>query len=389
VAADEKYLGAKPDGYHFFKQVHDDVNNLNLWNETADATYARLGGLKNAQNMVNDFHKKGMFVSFYYIPDRYGLFSDLAKKYDKSQIAAKDKNGNYMIFDGYEPGDKDTILANQSDTWFNYLAQNTNKVVRDLNLDAIYLDVFPLHAIQYTFENGKPVPTNPNARTINLLTRLRDVYPAKTAIWTEYAASDVASQYLDGCISYAGTSTSLILSPRWDEPETTPELLKPEIDIQRYVMPHYKQFTLPQGYPLGWFVMKQMLFNGKGQFGGSWEQWDSDVSKILGYQNRLLRKYSDCFNSDNPQELVPTLRGDVYANKFPAKNRTLWTIMNASGITIRGDVIAVAHKKNAIYQDAATGKVLSYTVRNNQDFISMKLDPQSVSCLLQTVSSVR
>jgi len=389
IAADEIYHGAKPDGYHFFKLVHDDVNNLNLWNETAEATYARLGGLQNVQKMVEDFHKRNMFVSLYYIPDRYGLFSDLAKKYDKPQIAAKDKNGNYQIWDGYVPGDKDTIAANQSDVWFNYLTQNTNKIIRDTNVDSIYLDVFPLHAIQYTFENGKPVPTNPNAGTMNLLNRMRDVYPAKTTIWTEYAAADVPSQYLDGCISYAGTTTSLILSPRWDEPEETPKLLKPEIDIQRYVMPHYKQFCLPQGYPLGWFVMKQMLFNGKGLFGGSWEQWDGDVSKILGDQIRLLRKYNDCFNSDNPEELVPTLRGDVYANKFPAKNRTLWTIMNVSGITIRGNVIAVPHKKNAVYKDAATGKVLSYSVRDGMAYISMKLDPQSVSCLLQTTASTR
>jgi hypothetical protein len=389
IAADEIYHGAKPDGYHFFKLVHDDVNNLNLWDETAEATYARLGGLENVQKMVDDFHKKGMFVSFYYVPDRYGLFSDLAKKYDKTQIAAKDKNGNYQIWDGYEPGDKDTIAANQSDTWFNYLAQNTNKIIRDTNADCIYLDVFPLHAIQYTFENGKSVPTNPNAGTINLLTRMRNLYPAKTAIWTEYLPTDISSQYLDGCISYSGTTTSLILSPRWDEPEETPNLLKPEIDIARYTMPHLKQFCLPQGYVFGWTVMKQMLFNGKGLFGGSWEQWDGDVSKILGSQIALLRKYSDCFNSDHPQELVPTLRGDVYANKFPAKNRTLWTIMNASGITIRGNVIAVPHKKNAVYQNAATGKVLSHTVRGNQDYISMKLDPQSVSCLLQTISSGR
>lgn len=389
IAADEIYDGAKPDGYHFFKLVHDDVNNLNLWDETAEATYARLGGLKNVQKMVDDFHKKGMFVSFYYVPDRYGLFSDLAKKYDKSQIAARDKNGNYLIWDGYEPGDKDTIAANQSDTWFNYLAENTNKIVRDTNADSIYLDVFPLHAIQYTFENGKPVRTNPNAGTINLLTRMRDLYPAKTAIWTEDQAADIPSQYLDGCISYSGTSTSLILSPRWDEPEETPNLLKPEIDIARYTMPHLKQFCLPQGYVSGWTVMKQMLFNGKGLFGGSWEQWDGDVSKIIGGQIGLLRKYSDCFNSGNPEELVPTLRGDVYANKFPAKNRTLWTIMNASGITIRGNVIAVPHKSNAVYQNAADGKKLSYSVHDGMAYISMKLDPQSVSCILQTVSPAK
>jgi hypothetical protein len=59
--------------------------------------------------------------------------------------------------------------------------------------------------------------------------------------------------------------------------------------------------------------------------------------------------------------------------------------MNTSGATVRGDVIAVAHKPNTTYTDAATGKKLGYSVRGNIAYINMKLDPQSVSCILQSV----
>jgi hypothetical protein len=370
--------------------VHDDERHLNLWNETAEATYNRVGGLETSQKMAEDFHQNDQFLSLYYIPDRYGAFSELAKKYDKKDIAARDAAGNYAIYDGYIAGSQDTILAcPASPKWLDYMAQNTNKIVRDVNVDAIYLDVFPFWRAGVCFapDHGHEVPANPNRGSLKLLKQIRDLYPAKTAVWTEFQATDIASQYLDGTLSYSGTTTSLILGPRWDEPRETPDLLKPEIDIFRYILPRYKQYTLPQGYGLGWTVMKQMLFNGKGHFGGSWRQWDSDVSKILGEQTRLLRQYSDCFNSDKPEHLVPTLRGDIYANKFPAKNRTLWTVFNASGLTVKGNVLAVPHKRNATYRNAADGKPLAYSVQNGTAVINMKLNPQSVSCVLQTFTA--
>lgn len=386
-AADLAYLGSKPDGYHFYQWAHDDIKDLQLYNETAEATYPWVQGLPNSQKMVRDFHKRDQFVSMYFVPDRYGLFTEMSKeKLDQKKIAMRDAAGNYLIWDGSGSGNQDTIAAcSESEVWLDYMAQNTNKVMRDLNADSLYFDVFPFYrASCYATDHGHQVPSNPNASTLKLLKKVRAIYPAKTTIWTEYLPADVNSQYIDGTLSYAATTTALILSPRWDEPDDTAALLKPEIDIARYTMPHLKQFCLPQGYGLGWTVMKQMLFNGKGLFGGSWKQWDGDVSKMLGEQTQLLRKYTDCFNSDKPEHLVPTLRGDVYANKFPAKSRTLWTIMNASGVTIRGEVLAVAHKPNAVYYNAADGKKLNHTVRGKTAYISMKLDPQSVSCVLQS-----
>lgn len=389
IEADKKYLGAKPDGYHYFKLVHDDERNYNLWNETAEGTYPRIGGLAEGQRMVKDFHDQDMFVSLYYIPDRYGMFSDLHKKIPQEKIASRDAAGNYLIWDGYKVGNADTIAAcSDNMTWLKYLADNTNKIVRDLKVDSLYLDVFPMHSTRCVDPtHGHQIPANPNHGSLELLEMLRKAYPPKTTIWTEYQPSDIPGQYIDGYLSYSATSTSLILSPRWDEPEEPQHLAKPEVDIARYTMPQQKQFCLPQSYTLGWNVMKQMLFNGKGLFGGGWAQWDSDVSKLLGNQINLLRKYTDCFTSDKPEHLVDTLRGDVYANKWPGKNRTLWTVMNASGITVRGDVIAVQHKPNDTYINGATGKKLTYKVKGNTAFISMKLDPQSVSCIVQTAAA--
>jgi hypothetical protein len=385
-AADLAYLGAKPDGYHFYQWAHDDVKDLQLYNETAAATYPWVGGLPASQQMVKDFRKRGQFVSMYFVPDRYGLFTEMAKQLDQKKIASRDAAGNYLIWDGSGSGNQDTIAAcPESEVWLDYMAKNTNTILRDLNVDAVYFDVFPFYrAACYAPDHGHKIPSDPNQGTLKLLEKVKAIYPPKVAFWTEYLPADVNSQYIDGTLSYSATTTSLILSPRWDETEEIPSLMKPEVDISRYTMPQLKQFCLPQGYGTGWNVMKQMLFNGKGLFGGSWRQWDSDVSKLLGEQIRLLRQYNDCFTSDRPEHLVTTLRGDVYANKFPGKNRTLWTVMNGSGITIRGNVIAVAHQKNAVYKNAANGKSLKFVVRGNTAFINMKLDPQSVSCVLQT-----
>jgi hypothetical protein len=390
-AADLAYMGAKPDGYHFYQWVYDDQKKLQLYNETAENLYKRVGGLPASQKMVQDFHKKDQFVSMYFVPDRYGLSTQMAKQLDQKKIAMRDPAGNYLIWDGGGSGNADTIAScSESEEWLEYVAQNSNKLIRDMKVDSVYFDVFPFYrASCFAPNHGHKIPSNPNASSLKLLKRVKELYPPNTTFWTEYLPADVNSQYIDGTLSYSATTTALILSPRWDEPDDHPALLKPEIDIARYTMPHLKQYCLPQGYGLGWTVMKQMLFNGKGLFGGSWRQWDDDVSKLLGEQIRLLRKYNDCFNSDKPEHLIPTLRGDVYANKFPAKNRTLWTVMNASGITIRDNVIAVEHKPNARYYNAANGQKLGYTVRDNKAYINMKLDPQSVSCVLQTLPQAK
>lgn len=387
-AADLAYLGSKPDGYHFYQWMYNDAKSLQLYGETAEATYRYVGGKAASQQMVKDFRKRGQFVSMYYVPDRYGLTTEMAQKLDKSKIAGRDAAGNYLIWDGGGSGNLDTIAAcPESEVWLDYLAKNTNQVLRDLNHDSLYFDVFPYYrASCFATDHGHKIPSDPNQGTLKLLKKVKALYPPKTTIWTEYLPSDVNSQYIDGTLSYSATTTALILSPRWDETETASDLIKPEIDISRYTMPHMKQFCLPQGYGLGWFVMKQMLFNGKGIFGGSWKQWDSDVSKILGEQSRILRKYNDCFTSGKPEHLVNTLRGDIYANKFPGNNRTVWTVLNTSGTTVRGNVISVAHKPNTTYTDAATGKKLAYAVKDGKATIYMKLDPQSVSCILQTLA---
>jgi hypothetical protein len=82
---------------------------------------------------------------------------------------------------------------------------------------------------------------------------------------------------------------------------------------------------------------------------------------------------------------VPTERGSVYANRFPGKARTVWTLYNARPNTMRGKVLALPHHEGATYRDEWNDKELQPEIRDGQAILSLELGPQSIGCISQTI----
>ena len=59
-------------------------------------------------------------------------------------------------------------------------------------------------------------------------------------------------------------------------------------------------------------------------------------------------------------------------------------MFNAAGVTLRGEMLAVPHRAGAHYFYAGSGRPLHWRVYGGKDYLTMKLDPQSVTCILQT-----
>ncbi|MBC8488319.1 MAG: SUMF1/EgtB/PvdO family nonheme iron enzyme [Bacteroidetes bacterium] len=72
------------------------------------------------------------------------------------------------------------------------------------------------------------------------------------------------------------------------------------------------------------------FFNGYGTelntFAPGRPEWMEEELKYLGRTTKILRENTEAFNSYEWTPLIPTLNDSIWVNKFPAKNKTLYTV---------------------------------------------------------------
>jgi len=84
---------------------------------------------------------------------------------------------------------------------------------------------------------------------------------------------------------------------------------------------------------------------------------------------------------------VPTLRAGVYANSFPGKQRTIWTLLNGRFQGVKGELIAVDHVAGATYHDVWNDVPLSPRIEDGRAIMSVDLPPQGVGCVVQRLEN--
>jgi hypothetical protein len=84
-----------------------------------------------------------------------------------------------------------------------------------------------------------------------------------------------------------------------------------------------------------------------------------------------------------------TEKDGVHANKFPGEGRTAWTLFNARYMTVRGPLLAVDHVEGATYADVWNNQPLTPQISGGKAILSLKLDPQGLGCVVQTLPEKR
>jgi len=97
-----------------------------------------------------------------------------------------------------------------------------------------------------------------------------------------------------------------------------------------------------------------------------------------------LRAHRDAFASDDVTPLVPTLMGGVFAHRFAAKRKVVYTLWNTRHRTSRGPVLTLPHRAGARYFDAWNGKPLLPTRTGDSDVIALSIGPRDVGCIVCT-----
>ena len=238
----------------------------------------------------------------------------------------------------------------------------------------------------YAAQHGHPVPSDLNASDYHFLKAVRESTPGHVALYGEYPPSDAAAQFLDGVIHYYFHDESeLLFSPTYDNSAAPGPVTSVGLNLYRFMFPRLMHLDLPIIGHGSWHSLKFTFFNGEAIYKSFWKRDESRAHTFMARAQALKRAWKDCFTSDEPEMLVPTLRTGVYANRFPGKGRTLWTLYNARFTTVRGPVLGVAHVPGARYFDAWNDRELDPEIHGDRACLALELDPQNIGCVTQVL----
>jgi Domain of unknown function (DUF6259) len=382
MEANKRFYDTLPDIVHFSTWIYNEEKNDQGWGEYY---YDNVGGLSTFKNMIKKIQKKyGIPVSLYTLCDRCSKKHSTIGREIGEMVARQKKDGT---------------LAQSEDTWYvclaakewqNFYVETVRRVQEETGADLIYLDLLSAWQLHSCFnqEHGHEVPFWPNKVSNQMITRLRENLPPNVVFWTEYPFNDINTQYTDGNITYYFLPLYEHFSRPYDVLEKAGQDFELAMNVYRFVFPKIKQVCFPVHSEtlLNWSNLKFIFFNGEAHYDCSWFAYTSRAREMLNKCLSVKKRYVDCFTSVEPVPLVFTERAYVYANKFPGNGRIAWTIYNGRYTTVRGPVLAIAHQPGATYYDAWNDKELTPKIVDGKAMIRMKLDPQGLGCVVQTLT---
>ena len=375
----------KPGFAHLWWHFDEKEDRMKYGHWSSDAFYNMTGGLKNFRELIRCFQQdKGIPVSLYTLSDRF-TNKDVPAFLRNKDRALMHPNGSFMA------NDIETYTCFEDNVWVDWVVKDLTKLMKDTGASVIYSDVVcSFNGTRcYNPAHGHAIPSNSVKGDINFLSKLRKSLPDNKAIWTEYGLPDSASMYADGYISYYFMELNEYFGPALDRSDMKnfTEFDAP-FTASRYLLPHYKVHCAAVGIEAGNkpSQVKYSFFNGDvlGMF--TWFLFESNSREHLNRANKIKKAYKDCFLTKTPEVRVQTLINNVYSNKFPGKNRTVWTFYNAAPVSREGKMIAIPHKPGAVYRDIWNNKILTPEIKNNKAFITLSIAPQDVGAIVQEMT---
>lgn len=173
----------------------------------------------------------------------------------------------------------------------------------------------------------------------------------------------------------------------------------PMLNLNKFIRPDFAIFRVAE-------VFKERIkreyalafFNGYGteinQFAPGHPEWEEEQYRFLGRTTLILRENHSNFISSNWKPLISTLRDSVWVNKWPGREKTIYTIFNLKPEGFKGNLFEVAESTDKHYVDlwhhepiriAEMGQK-SYTQVQLEGFNAFELGTNnegSVSCIAE------
>ena len=229
--------------------------------------------------------------------------------------------------------------------WKEYLATTAARVLRETNLDAVYLDSMALRFWRCEDEgHGHPAGKGWHHNVGEALHRVDqevDKVKINTPLYCEFYSSDINSQYMNGSYSPGVAVAQGISSQGFDFCRTGTCLF-------RFYFPQFKMMEICDYNEKN---LGMALFNGNGLH----QTFDNpSVQPYMEECARIWEQNVDAFTTNTPEALLETGNEDLFMNKFPAERKTLYTFWNDTKTNWMQKPVTIAPQPNYHYVELFT-----------------------------------
>ncbi len=334
---------------------------------------------------------KSWMGDYYYPEDRGGLkaiVEEIKKCQDKGSrirlymevtLCGKDTDAPGVYNRDYcvEPEDG-WVVCPYEEGWQDYIAKRFATIIKETGADGVRLDrgaiMYPCFNAGHKHYNGTLESTVPAKEWANFLKKVviavRRENP-EACVYTEHAASDYLTQFYDG-------STAQQFEWRFADYEDKKALNVYDLIFFRFLFPEFKLYNWGQTFEDG---AKTSFFNAV-----CFERSDlKDEAEVyyLARTGKVLRESGDVFATLDPVPLVPTKVDYLYANKFPLKNKVIYTIYNKNSSLVKGELIAVPHMVDSHYVELLYDEEVPFMLDSREALLSFSVAPNEVAAAAQ------
>lgn len=342
--------------------VKDPVTGRLMFNNNPgdyDGYNARFGGLPALREAIHQYQKAGALVTLYTDPLRVDDNTKCGRQWGKLWGVVQSDGKYRNDYDAWR-------MCHDVADYRRWVAETMGRVIRETDANGIRLDEYghagsacfsTLH--EHTFaEKGTTEWQRSIAETTKLVRQAMDEAKPGSVLTTEHPGYDFLMPFIEGCITY-----DLIVQ--------TTSLRPLECNLQRFYFPECKAYELI--YNQADAKYQKRFWNAVASF-GSYYPVELD---------RLLRENRDVFSSRDCHALVPTETRYVYANRFSAGDKTIYTLFNASGHSLAAPMLKLHPKPGEHVFDLLHGKNADNMAEKDEITVNMFLPRNEVACLLQ------
>ncbi len=368
VRADRDCFG-RLDYLHIFdfgeSRVHGRVGDYSHYDE--------LGGRAAMAAAIVAAQADGVPVGVYI----EGYLCDERAAWGRANVLANNlrtREGTSLLYPGTTT---EHMMCPAADAWRTHLADTYRRVAGELRPSGMYIDQYGFTDTWKTCwsrTHGHPVPWPALPGEGDTTRAIRASVPPGIATLTEETPNDWNAQFQDGALGYSVALADPVLAPH-------------RVDLFRFMFPDFKVFQLVSYNPFvegGWELLKFPFFNGEGTWtcSGAPEGFDPAARAFLRRAFAILHEQRDAFASADVEPLVQTLAPTLYANRFRAGGKTVWTLYNAAFTTFRGDALRVPYAAGLRYAEAFSGGPIQPRVEGAWAVLPLTLGPRAVGCVV-------
>ncbi len=375
--------GVYPDILHMWSWCNTFRNGEygQIWGNYGKEDYEKYGGVDAFRKALHDIRDNlGVQISLYMHPTLLTETYAHSEKFYPTSTVISESGKTIGIY-----GDT-TRMCHAEEGWREHALSMYPRIYKELGIPLLYVDEFSLRIENrcYADNHGHRVPSSLLKTDRDFISRLKEIMPEEVVLYGEYAAVDVNARYIDCNISY------YILDSIVDMIETAKAagdgddtFSKVYTNAYRFAFPKLVQLILPMAMRnISWHPQKFMFFNAEAIYDSFWDCEESRGLDFTVKAYKLKKKYADCFTSDYPEMMIETESPAICMNKFPSKDRIVYTVYNRAYSTFRGKALRVPYTEGAQYYDAWNEKELEYKVKNGFAEIYLEIGAQEMGCIV-------